>query len=107
MKNTLLMRTEAPHSLNFLIYIQNIFLNRSQGSKELKFPYIPTKCEFRKDFVMHYRELWSKISKRISEQPLNDLKIFTEERSLFYQELFAEDNDNLNEFNDLYQSFTA
>ncbi|MFL0365625.1 hypothetical protein ACH0BF_21685 [Pseudobacillus sp. 179-B 2D1 NHS] len=107
MKNTLLMRTEASQSLNFLIYIQNIFLNQSQSSNELKFPYIPTKCEFRKDFVMHYRELWDEISKRTSEQSLNDLKIFTEEKSLFYQELFAKDDDTLNEFNEIYQSFKA
>ena len=46
MKNTLLMRTDASYSLNFLVYIQNIFLNRSQSRDELKFPYIPTKCEF-------------------------------------------------------------
>ncbi|MGG6447392.1 L-rhamnose mutarotase [Pseudobacillus badius] len=105
MKNTLLMRTEASHSLNFLIYIQNIFLNRSQSKNELKFPYIPTKCEFRKDFDMRYRELWEEVSKRISEHPINDLEIFTKEKNLFYQSLFAENDDTLNEFDEIYQSF--
>lgn len=105
MKNTLLMRTGASYSLNFLVYIQNIFLNRSQESDELKFPYIRTKCEFRKDFEMRYKELWDELTKRISEHPINDLKIFTEEKNLFYQDLFVENDDTLNEFNEIYQSF--
>lgn len=105
MENTLLMRTEASHSLNFLVYIQNIFLNRSQSRDELKFPYIPTRCEFRKDFDMRYRELWDEVSKRISEHPINDLKIFAEEKNLFYKGLFVENDDTLNEFNEIYNSF--
>jgi len=105
MKNTLLMRTGASYSLNFLVYIQNIFLNQSQGSDELKFPYTRTKCEFQKDFEMHYRELWDELSKRITEHPINDQKIFTEEKNLFYQGLFVENDDTLNEFNEIYQSF--
>ncbi|MEO4055628.1 hypothetical protein [Solibacillus sp. CAU 1738] len=105
MENTLLMRTEASHSLNFLVYIQNIFLNRSQSRDELKFPYIPTRCEFRKDFDMRYRELWDEVSKRISEHPINDIKIFAEEKNLFYKGLFVENDDTLNEFNEIYNSF--
>jgi L-rhamnose mutarotase len=105
MKNTLLMKTEASHSLNFLVYIQNIFLNRSQSRDKLKFPYISTKCEFREDFDLRYRELWYEVSKRICEHPINDLKIFTEEKNLFYQSLFAEKNDTLNVFNEIDQSF--
>ncbi|WP_087973520.1 hypothetical protein [Oceanobacillus rekensis] len=107
MKNTLLMTTEASYSLNFLVYIQNIFLNGNQGNNELKFPYIPTKCEFRKDFEMRYRELWAEVSKQISEQPIVDLKFFTEEKNLYYQNLFVKNDDTLNEFNAIYQSFKS
>jgi L-rhamnose mutarotase len=103
-ENTLLMRTEPTHSLNFLVYIQNIFLNRSQKD-ELKFPYIPTNCEFQKDFDMCFRALWDEVTKRISEHPKNDVKIFIEEKNLFYQALFVENGDNLKEFNKIYQSF--
>lgn len=105
MENTLLLRTEAPYSLNFLVYILNIFLNRSQTRDELKFPYIPSKSEFREDFEIRYRELWNEVSKRISEHPINDLKIFTDEKNLFYQGLFVENDDTLNEYNEIYQSF--
>lgn len=60
MENTLLMRTEASYSLNFLIYLQNIFLNQNNSRDELKFPYISisTKCEFQKDIHIRYRDLW-------------------------------------------------
>lgn len=105
MESTLLMRTEATHTLNFLVYIQNIFLNRSQNKDELKFPYIPTNCEFQKDFDTRFRKLWDEVSKRISEHPKNDVKIFNEEKDLFYQGLFAENDDTLKEFNKIYQSF--
>ena len=105
MGNTLVMRTDAPHSLNFLVYIQNIFLNRSKNMDELKFPYILTKCRLRKDFKLQYKVLWDDVSKRISEHPINDLKIFTEEKELFYQGLFVEDEDSLREFNIIYHSF--
>ena len=105
MKNTLLMVTEASYSLNFLVYIQNIFLNQGQTRDDLKFPYIPIKYGFREDFEMQYRELWDEISKRLSEHRLDDLNIFTEEKYLFYQSLFVEKNDALEEFNELYKSF--
>ena len=54
---------------------------------------------------MRYRELWDEVSKRISEHPIYDLKIFNEEKNLFCQGLFAKSDDTLNEFNEIYQSF--
>lgn len=103
--NSLLMRTEATSSLNFLIYIQNIFLNNEQHVEELKFPYIHLKVIFKEDFEVHYKKLWKEVSLRISEHPLNDLKMFNGEKDLFYQSLFIENDDNLKQFNVLYQSF--
>lgn len=105
MKNTLLMVTEASYSLNFLVYIQNIFLNQGQTRDDLKFPYIPIKYGFREDFEMQYRELWGEISKRISEQRLDDVHIFIEDKHVFYHRLFVEKNDTLSEFNEIYKSF--
>ena len=102
MKNTLVMMTEASCSLNFLVYIQNIFLNQSHDRNELKFPCMPTKYEFPKDFNKHFRELWEEVSNQISENQINDLKIFTEGKSLFYHGLFTEHDDTLKDFNDIY-----
>ncbi|MGX9134819.1 hypothetical protein ACWV26_10615 [Rummeliibacillus sp. JY-2-4R] len=105
MENTLLVRVEASYSLNFLIYIQNIFLNQSNGNKERKFPYIPTRCEFRKDFDIRFRALWDKISNQISEHPINDVKNFKEGKNLFYHGLFVDNDATLGAFNEIYQSF--
>ncbi|MFS0781617.1 hypothetical protein [Bacillus sp. 1P06AnD] len=105
MKNTLLMRTEASYSFNFLVYIQNIYLNQNNSGDKVKFPFMPTKYEFRKDFEICYRRLWEGISMRISENPLNDLVFFIEKKALFYQHLFVENNDTLNDFNEIYDSF--
>lgn len=101
MKNTLEIRIEASFTLNFLVYIQNIYLN--QNKDQFKFPCIATKYEFQKDFEKRYRELWSEISKRVSDHPINDIP--NEEKNIIYQSLFTEDDVTLNEFNKIYCSF--
>jgi hypothetical protein len=105
MENTLLMRTEASYSLNFLIYLQNIYLNQNQSKDRFKYPYLPTKCEFRNDFEMRYRELWNLVSTRISEDPINDQHIFFNVKNSFYEGLFAENDSSLTKFNEIYVSF--
>lgn len=105
MENALLMKTDATFSLNFLIYIQNIFLNKNQRNEELKFPYNATEVLFEEDFEVRYKRLWNEISQKISEHPINDLKIFNEEKDLFYQRLFIKNDDNLKGFEVIYQSF--
>lgn len=105
MENSLLIGTKATYSLNFLVYIQNIFLNQSQKKEELKFPYIPIKCMFHENFEMSYRKLWDEVSQRISENDLNDTKIFDGEKDLFYQRLFVASDNNLKDYTEIYRSF--
>ena len=105
MENSLQMRTEATYSLNFLVYLQNIFLNQNQSKEEFKFPYIPIKHIFQENFELCYKELWDEVSQRISEHPMNDIKIFNEEKDLFYQRLFKESDDNLTDYTEIYQSY--
>ncbi|WP_432353717.1 hypothetical protein [Sporosarcina sp. A2] len=104
MENALYIRTEASHSLNFLVYIQNLYLNQSLSRDDLKFPHIPTKCVFRKDFDVCFNGLWDEVSKKIWEDPLYDLKLFAEEKT-FYQGLFIDNEATLYEFREIYQSF--
>lgn len=61
MKSTLEIKTEASYSLNFLIYIQNIFLNQNSSKEQYKFPYIYSKStfEFEEDFENRFRSLWN------------------------------------------------
>ncbi|MER2059067.1 MAG: hypothetical protein ABTA16_09610 [Niallia sp.] len=103
MENTLEMRIEASFSLNFLVYVQNIYINQNQNKDQLKFPYIATRYEFPKDFEKRYRELWSEMLKRVSEHPINDIP--NEEENVFYHSLFTEENVTSDEFNEIYFSF--
>lgn len=105
MENSLLMRTEAPYALNFLIYIQNIYLNQNRNEEELRFPYYPSKVAFKEEFDLDYKNLWDKVSQRISDHHSNGVKIFYEEKDLFYQSLFVNNSNSLKEFNEIYKSF--
>lgn len=105
MENSLLMRTEATFSLNFLVYIQNIYLNKKHNIIDFKFPYMPLEVVFKKDFELRYKTLWKEVSGEISEDPINDLKIYTKEKDSFYQRLFEETDDNLENFQFIYRSF--
>lgn len=105
MENSLLMRIEASYALNFLIYIQNIYLNQNRNEEESRFPYYPSKVAFKEEFDLGYKSLWDKVSQRISDHHSNGVKIFYEEKDLFYQSLFVNNSDSLKEFNEIYKSF--
>jgi hypothetical protein len=105
MEDSLLMRTEAPYALNFLIYIQNIYLNQNRIVDDLRFPYYPSKVAFKEEFELAFKSLWDKVSQQISADHSNGVKIFYEEKDLFYQSLFVNNSDSLNDFNEIYKSF--
>ncbi|MFT4416861.1 hypothetical protein ACLM5H_23650 [Fredinandcohnia humi] len=88
-----------------MIYIQNIYLNQNRNEEELRFPYYPSKVAFKEEFDLDYKYLWDKVSQRISDNPSNGVKIFYEEKDLFYQSLFVNKSDSLKEFNKIYKSF--
>ncbi|MEK5063676.1 hypothetical protein [Cytobacillus sp. FSL R5-0596] len=105
MENSLIMKTETSFALNFLIYIQNIFLNQSRNEEDLRFPYSSTKIAFKEDFELKYEELWTEISQRISDDTKNDIRTFYEEKDLFFQRLFSIDTDSFQNFNEIYKTF--
>lgn len=99
------MRIEASYSLNFLVYIQNIYLNQNCSNDEYRFPYIPSRyIAFRKGFEIQYKELWDDVARRIADHPMNDV-VFAKEKDLFYQRLFVDSEKALKEYNEIYQSF--
>ncbi len=103
--NSLLMKTETSYTLNFLIYIQNIFLNQNTNKEKLKFPYFSNRLTFKENFELRYKELWIESSQRIYSDDVNDLRIFNDEKDLFYQKLFKIHPDSLTDFNEVYHSF--
>lgn len=107
MVDSFIMRTSASYSLNFMVYIQNIYLNQNSSEKdEYKFPYIPAlNITFQEKFESSYIELWDEITRRITAYDVNDTKIFYEDKELFYQSLFVNCDSNLKEFNEIYNTF--
>jgi len=103
--NSLIMKTDTTFALNFLIYIQNIFLNQNRNEEDLRFPYLSTRIAFKEDFELKYEELWNEISQRISDDNKNDVRTFYEEKDLFYQRLFVIDADSFKYFNEIYKTF--
>ncbi|TCJ02541.1 hypothetical protein [Cytobacillus praedii] len=106
MENTLLMRRDTSFALNFLIYIQNVYLNQNPDKKDFKFPYLSIRMPFKEDFELRYIELWNDVSQKISgDNGSRDLKIFYKEKELFYQHLFEDNRDSQTKFNEVYKSF--
>lgn len=108
MDNSLFIRTEAPFTLNFLVYIQNIYHNQTCREEEYKFPHVMAKdIPFPEDFVSRLKELWNEILQRISQDPLTDLEIFHEEQELIYQKLFVESEESKKVYIEIHRSFTV
>ncbi|MEC1523925.1 hypothetical protein P9D43_18150 [Neobacillus niacini] len=105
MEISLIMRTDTSFSLNFLIYIQNIFLNQNENEEDLRFPYLSTRITIKEDFELKYEELWNEISQRIYDDNKNDVRTFYEEKDLFYQRLFVMDDDSFKNFNEIHKTF--
>gem|GEM_PF-1106590 len=103
--NSLLMKTDTSLTLNFLIYLQNIFLNQNQNEEELRFPYLSNRMMFKEHFELKYKELWNEVSEKIYNDDGSDLRIFYEEKDVFYQRLFINNADSLEGFNEVYKSF--
>lgn len=105
MEQSLLMKTEALTSLNFMIYIQNIYLNQCRSEEDIKFPYFSTIIAFKDDFELNYKELWNEVLQRISKDSVIGEKIFYKEKDLFYQQLFENNADSLINFYNIYKTF--
>ncbi|WP_253957779.1 hypothetical protein [Metabacillus halosaccharovorans] len=99
------MRIEAPCALNFLIYIQNIFINQNNKNEEYRFPYISSKMAFDKEFLLRFEELWNEVSERICDDHINSAKIFYDEEDLFYNRLFANSSCSLKDYREIYKAF--
>ena len=81
------------------------FSQSKSKSRGFKIPLLSTKMMFKEDFELKYKELWNEISQRISDDNKIDVKIFYEEKDLFYQRLFVIDADTLMDFNETYKTF--
>ncbi|MFC7684943.1 hypothetical protein [Ureibacillus sp. GCM10028918] len=107
MNISLLIRTDALYSLNFFIYLQNIYLNQTQREERFKFPYVTEMIQFYDNFEMKFKQLWEGILIKFYKEKDNglDLKIFYEEKDLFYDKLFIPNSDSLKTYNEIHTGF--
>lgn len=107
MKNSLEIGTDTSFALNFLIYIQNIYLNQDQNEEKLRFPYLPITVVFKDDFEIKFKELWNEIFQRIAEDNKNGVIPFYEDKDLYYEKLFVINENSSKAFNQIYKTFNV
>ncbi len=104
MTNSFTIHTNAPQCLNFMIYIQNMYLNQKEKQKNLRFPYMAKTLHFSTGFEENFKELWQTLRKRIANDKY-DSQIFYDENHIFYEKLFDTHLCNEESFKELTCSF--
>ncbi|MDA2191052.1 hypothetical protein PDN08_25600 [Bacillus cereus] len=104
MTNSFIIHTHTPHCLNFMIYIQNIYLNQKGKNENFRFPYITKTLHFSPDFKTNFKELWLTLRKQTANDRY-DLQIFHEENHIFYKKLFDANLCDEESFKELICSF--
>lgn len=104
MTDSFTIYTNASHCLNFMIYIQNMYLNQKEKKENLRFPYIAKTLHFSTDFETNFKELWHTLRKQVANDKYNS-QIFYDENHIFYEKLFNADLCNEESFKELICSF--
>ncbi|MGN8845239.1 hypothetical protein ACTNDN_20770 [Niallia sp. HCP3S3_B10] len=99
-KYNLHLEIQTPFELNFLIYIQNCYLNNTVNYELPKFPYIPIENGYHEKFKTRFNAVWDEILLKYNRQ---DKTTINENSQLLAQSLFTKQEV----FNYLYQSFSA
>lgn len=104
MTDAFTIHTNTSHCLNFMIYIQNMYLNQKEKKENLRFPYIAKQLNFSTDFEANFKELWHTLRKKITDDKY-DSQIFYDENYIFYEKLFDTQLCNEDSFKELVYSF--
>ena len=104
MTDSFTIHTNTSYCLNFMIYIQNIYLNQHENKENLRFPYIARKLNFSNDFEVNFKELWSTLRKQIANEK-NEMQTFYEGNYRFYEQLFEADLSNEESFKEIVRGF--
>ena len=105
MEEELLMITDAPYTLNFMIYIQNIYLNQHHNLESYKHPLLSSQVYFNENFVSAYKDLWNEMIEQLSNPQCNDMEIFYVEKDLFYERLFEMNTKSSKIYTEIYNTF--
>lgn len=101
------MQINTPYTLNFLIYLQNIYLNQKEGGEHFKFPYFTENILFSHDFESNLKEVWEDILNKLAHDDSNatDLNLFHDENNVFYEKLFDPHPNRLKTYKEIYIGF--
>lgn len=105
MDNSFVISLDESHSLNFLIYLQNIYLNQQRRGKHLKYPYLSMTIPYKEDFESRFKELWEEVLQKIFDDKVHDLNLFHKGKYLFYERLFISNDSSLKLFDEIYTAF--
>lgn len=90
MTNEFEIEVVAPYSLNFLIFLQNVYLNQNRKGRDLLFPAITTKMGLRDSFEMKFKEQWNNVLQKLMEDCNDDLNVY-DNKDFFYPKQMRED----------------
>lgn len=91
MNNELVTVLNPPYTLNFMIYIQNIYLNQRDSEGDLKFPYYNKPLAFHPNFETQFHQLWQQLVEKIADSAFNEMELFYEQKDLFKERLFNDE----------------
>lgn len=102
------IRTEASITLNFLIYIQNAYLNQTAAVEEYRFPYIPSiQINFQEDFPSLFNAAWNKAAHQIAEDAANDRPFYHSRMNSVFGAFVEDSGSTLHLFKEVEHSFRA
>lgn len=101
------MQMDKALTLNFLVYLQNLYLNQKENPERPRFPYSPQPILFADDFDEHFRKLWKEAEQRIAQDAASDMAMFYNEREMIGRRLFQKDIRTVNNFHGIGKSFEA
>lgn len=105
MEKELCIVINTPYTLNFMIYIQNCYMNeRERGLAEnVKFPYYNEPFTFQPDFEVQFQQLWEELAEKVADSKFNEMKLFYEQKNMFKERLLNGEPA----FEQLFKSFDS
>lgn len=106
--NNFTIKSNAPYSLNYLVYIQNAFLNdKRKNSKFPSFNIAHWGLLEERLFCDAFKYVWAEMTRRISQSFLADHNGILEMEQKLFQRLFKPDNQGIEGFGESRKSFYA
>lgn len=104
------MEVNAPYSLNYLIFVQNIYLNsKNKGKEKPLFPYTDSSMWgiLNEDFKKNFSEVWKEAVNKNSQSRLYDHNGILDLNKSLFQKLFENTEKGVFGYSESVKSFLA